>query len=52
VPETWTFTRDQLIDAISHLEAYPATVGPGYRVFLVAESMADAIIEALADGPQ
>ena len=44
----WSFTRDQLIDAIAHLEAYPATAGPGQRVFISAESMADAIIEALA----
>lgn len=46
-PRRYSFTRDRLIEAISHLEAYPATAGPGQRVFIPAESMADAIIEAL-----
>jgi hypothetical protein len=46
-PRCYAFTRDQLIEAISHLEAYPATAGPGHRVFISAESMADGIIEAL-----
>jgi hypothetical protein len=43
----YTFTRPELIEAISHLEAYPATTDPGRRVFISAESMADGIIEAL-----
>ena len=47
MPESFTFTRDQLTEAISRLEAYPATAGPGHRVFISAESMADGIIEAL-----
>ena len=43
----YSFTRAQLIDALTRLEAYPATAGPGQRTFVVAESMADAIIEAM-----
>ena len=46
-PPRYSFTRDQLVDAIARREAYPATAGPGQRVFISAESMADAIIEAL-----
>jgi hypothetical protein len=46
----YSFTRDQLIDALTRLEAYPATAGPGQRVFINAESMADALIEALEAG--
>lgn len=42
----WSFTRDQLVDVISRLEAYPATLESG-RVVIMAESMADAIIEGL-----
>ena len=49
-PRVYSFTRDQFIDALTRLEAYPATAGPGRRVFIVAEAMADAIIEALEDG--
>ena len=45
----YSFTRDQLIDALTHLEAYPATAGPGQRTFIVAEAMADAIIGALEE---
>ena len=41
----YTFTRPQLIEAISRLEAYPVTAGT--RSFIVADSMADAIIKAL-----
>jgi hypothetical protein len=47
----YSFTRDELIEALTRLEAYPATAGPGQRVFINAESMADALIEALA-GPR
>ena len=46
-PHRYSFTRDELVDALTHLEAYPATAGPGQRVFINAESMADAIIGAL-----
>lgn len=46
----WRFTRPELIEAISRLEAYPVTAGPGQRSFIVADSMADAIIKALEDG--
>lgn len=46
-----SFTRDELIEALTRLEAYPASAGPGQRTFVVAESMADAIIEALAKAP-
>ncbi len=45
----YVFTRDQLIEAVSHLEAYPATLKSG-RVVIMAESMADAILEALEAG--
>ena len=48
-PRVWSFTRDQLVEALTHLEAYPASAGPGQRVFINAESMADALIEALED---
>ena len=44
----YSFTRDQLIDALTKLEAYPATLKSG-RVILLADSMADALIEALED---
>ena len=43
----YSFTREQLIGALTRLEAYPATAGPGQRVPINAESMADALIEAL-----
>ena len=45
----YVFTRDQLIEAVSRLEAYPAKLKSG-RVVIMAESMANAIIEALEDG--
>ena len=51
-PRRYSFTRPELVEAISRLEAYPATVGPGQRVFVAAESMADAIIEALEGEPE
>lgn len=50
VPQRYSFTRDELIEALTSLEAYPATAGPGQRTFVVAESMADALIEALEAG--
>ncbi len=45
-PERWSFTRDELIDALSRLEARVPTSGP-LAGKILAESMADAIIEAL-----
>ncbi len=48
-PERYTFTRGQLIEAVSRLEAYPAKLKSG-RVVIMAESVADAIIEALEAG--
>ena len=48
----YSFTRAELIEALTRLEAYPATAGPGQRTFIVAESMADAIIEALEEKPE
>src|SRR5450755_2561648 len=43
----YSFTRDELIDAISTLEAHVATSGP-LAGKILADSMADAIIAALA----
>ena len=51
-PGVYSFTRDRLVDVLARLEAYPATAGPGQRTFIVAESMADAIIEALEEKPE
>ena len=48
-PRVYSFTRDQLIDALTRLEAYPAPRSDGKRSFIVAESMADAIIGALEE---
>lgn len=46
----YSFTRPQLIDALCRLEVYPAVL-PGRDVPVVlAESMADALIEVLEDG--
>jgi hypothetical protein len=42
----YSFTRDELIDAISTLEAHVATSGP-LAGKILADSMADAIIGAL-----
>jgi hypothetical protein len=44
----YSFTREELIEALTRLEAYPATLKSG-RVILIADSMADALIEALED---
>lgn len=46
--ETFTATRAQLVDAIACLRVDVATSGPA-KGLVLAESMADAIIEALAD---
>lgn len=46
----YSFTRDQLTEALTRLEAYPATLPGRDKPVLIAESMADAIIEALEDG--
>jgi len=45
----YSFTREELINALAKLEAYPATLKDG-RVIILADSMADALIEALEDG--
>lgn len=45
----YSFTRDQLIDALTHMEA-TVPVDGRKTVLLNAESMADAIIEGLEDG--
>ncbi len=45
---TFTATRDQLIDALTRLEVRVLTSGPAAGK-VIAESMADAIIEALDD---
>lgn len=47
----YSFTRTQLIDAIAGLEVHVATSGPAAGKVL-AESMADAIIEALDDATE
>jgi hypothetical protein len=47
-PKPYAFTRDELIEAISRLEAHVAVSGPAAGKIL-ADSMADAIIEALDD---
>ena len=49
-PGVYSFTRDRLIDVLCRLEAYPATLPGRDRPVLIAESMADAIIEALEGG--
>lgn len=42
----YSFTRDELINALTHLEVHVATSGP-IAGKVLADSMADAIIEAL-----
>lgn len=42
----YSFTRDELIDALTHLEVRVATSGP-IAGKVLADSMADALIEAL-----
>lgn len=44
--EKFTFTRDQLIEALTCLEIHVATSG-SLAGKVLAESMADALIEAL-----
>ena len=46
----YSFTRDELIDAISTLEAHVAASGP-LAGKILADSMADAIIRALCEHP-
>ena len=46
-PGRYSFTRAQLIDALTHLEVHVATSGP-IAGKVLADSMADALIEALA----
>ena len=45
-PRRYSFTRDELIDALTHLEVTVPTSGP-LAGKVLAESMADALIEAL-----
>lgn len=45
----YSFTRGQLVDALTHLEVRVAVSGPAAGKIL-AESMADALIEALKAG--
>ncbi len=49
-PKPYTFTRDELIEALTRLEMHVATSGP-IAGKVLADSMADAIIEALAAKP-
>jgi hypothetical protein len=49
-PKPYTFTRDQLVDALTCLKVNVKTSGPAAGL-VNAESMADAIIEALGDSP-
>ena len=46
----YAFTRGQLIEALTRLEAHVAVSGPAAGKIL-ADSMADALIEALEDTP-
>lgn len=48
----YSFTRAQLIDAIAGLEVRPALLPGRDRPVILAESMADAIIEALDDATE
>jgi hypothetical protein len=54
VSRVYSFTRDQLIDAFTRLKLYPgrdpATIPMSAHFYFSAESMADALIEALEDG--
>lgn len=45
----YSFTRDELIDALTHLEITVATSGP-IAGKILADSMADALIRALGSG--
>jgi hypothetical protein len=45
----YSFTRDQLIDALTRLDVSVRVSGPAAGM-INAESMADALIEALEDG--
>ena len=47
---TFTATRDQLADALTRLDVRVLTSGPAAGM-INADSMADAIIEALTDAP-
>lgn len=47
--DEYTFTRDALVDALARIELRVALTGPVAGMIL-AESMADAIIEAMGYG--
>jgi hypothetical protein len=47
-PKPYTFSRDELINALCRLETHVLTAGP-LAGKILADSMADAIIEALDD---
>jgi hypothetical protein len=49
-PATFTFTRDQIADALTRLDVKVLTGGPAAGM-IDAASMADAIVEALTDDP-
>lgn len=48
-PDGYTFTRDALVDALARIELRVALTGPVAGMIL-ADSMADAIIEAMGYG--
>ena len=48
-PRLHTFTRDELVDALTRMTAEVPVTGPAAGM-VNAESMADAIIEALDGG--
>lgn len=50
-PRRYSFTRDQLANALTHAEVHVRVSGPGAGL-INAESMADAIIEALEAGDE
>ena len=55
----WTFTKPELVDALTHLKAeipWPPPIQPDGTIAINAESMADAILAGLTpaaagDGP-
>lgn len=50
----WTCTRDELIDALTHLQAsvpWPPPIQPDGTIAINAESMADAILAGLTPAP-
>ncbi len=47
--QRYSFTRDELIEALTRLEVHPATLPGRGKAVVLAESMADALIGALTD---